>query len=360
MFCPRCHREYEDDSLFCSYDGARLAASRHIDLFHAKPTRHTGEVIAERYAIRGYVGKGSMARVYLAEDLHTHDAVAVKLLDVPTSRGSRAKARFIRESQAANRIGHPNIVKILEVGENVDGAPFIIMEFLHGESLGELLRRDGRVPADMALPVVRQVASGLAEAHRVGVIHRDVKPDNLFLIGEPGDPYAVKILDFGLAKLSEDSGVTASGIAVGTLEYMSPEQVVTDPIDHRSDIYGLGVVMYRIFTGQLPFHAKLDADLLAEQLLLPLPDPKGRVPALSDGISQVIAKATRKRPDNRYESMDHFVDDLDRLLGDKDGELTAAGPVRHHPDEYMPQSAFARHAAGYFYRKIGREVPWSE
>lgn len=360
MFCPRCHREYEDDSLFCAYDGERLATSRHIDLFHAKTTRHAGQIVADRYAVRGYVGKGAMARVYLAEDLHTHDAVALKVLDLTTTRGSRAKARFIRESQAANRIGHPNIVRIHEVGENQDGAPFICMEFLHGESLGDLLRRDGRVPADMALPVVRQVASGLAEAHRVGVIHRDVKPDNLFLVGEPGDPYAVKILDFGLAKLSEDSGVTASGIAVGTLEYMSPEQVVTDPIDHRSDIYGLGVVMFRIFTGQLPFHAKLDADLLAEQLLLPLPDPRIRVPTLGEGISEVIIKATRKRPDNRYQSMDDFVADLDRLLGDLDGPLAAAGKVPHHPDEYVPQSAFARHAAGYFYRKIGRQVPWSE
>ena len=360
MFCARCHREYEDDSLFCAYDGERLAASRHISLFKAGATRHAGEVLADRYAIRGYVGKGAMARVYLGEDLHTNEAVALKVLEGTSTRGARAKMRFIRESQAANRIGHPNIVRIHEVGENGDGAPFIVMEFLHGESLGDLLRRDGRVPADMALPVVRQVASGLAEAHRVGVIHRDVKPDNLFLVGEPGDPYAVKILDFGLAKLSEDSGVTASGIAVGTLEYMSPEQVVTDPIDHRSDIYGLGVVMYRIFTGQLPFHAKLDADLLAEQLLLPLPDPKTRVPALGDGIPQVISKATRKRPDNRYQSMDDFVADLDRLLGDLDGDLIASGPVLHHPDEYMPQSAFARHAAGYFYRKIGRQVPWSE
>jgi len=357
VFCARCHREYEDDAVFCPYDGDRLVASRKVESLRARPTRQTGAVLGERYEVRGFIGKGAMARVYLAEDLETHQPVAVKVLDIRSSRGARARERFIRESESANRIGHPNIVKILDTGERSDSAPYIVMEFLFGESLGDLLRREGRVTADMALPVLRQAASGFAAAHRVGIVHRDIKPDNLFLVGEPGDPYAVKILDFGLAKLSEQSGFTASGVAVGTLEYMSPEQTVTDRSDERSDIYGLGVVMFRMFTGQLPFAAKEDADLLAHQLVLPVPPPAGRAEGMDPRVEQVILRAMRKRPENRYRSMDQFHDDIERILGERSGALVAAGKLPREPDVYEPQSAFAKHAARFFYKKLGMTAP---
>ena len=357
MFCVRCHREYEQDAIFCAYDGERLVPERHIDFFRGKPTRQVGVILGGRYAVRGYLGKGSMARVYLAEDAKKGEPVAVKVLDMHSTRGIRAKERFVRESQAANRIGHPNIVKLLDHGQRSDGAPYIVMEYLHGESLGDLLRREQRLKEDMALPVLIQAASGLAAAHRVGIVHRDVKPDNLFLVGEPGDPYGVKILDFGLAKLSEESGFTASGVAVGTLEYMSPEQTVTDGSDHRSDVYALGVVMFRLFTGQLPFRAKVDTDLLAHQLIVPMPAPSTLDPDIDPRIEQVIMKATRKRPENRYPTMEEFHADLERLMGDRSGTLLAALPLAHARDIYQARSAFAKHAARFFYKKLSMDPP---
>jgi len=357
MFCVRCHRDYEDDAIFCAYDGERLVPQPHIGFFKSKPTRQVGVILGDRYAVKGYLGKGSMARVYLAEDVQTNQAVAIKVLDMHSSRGIRARERFILESRAANRIGHPNIVAIRDFGERHDGAPFIVMEHLFGESLGDLLRRDGRVPADMALPILAQVASGLAAAHRAGIVHRDVKPDNLFLVGEPGDPYGVKILDFGLAKLSEESGFTSSGVAVGTLEYMSPEQVVTDGSDHRSDVYGLGVVMFRMFTGRLPFEDKADTELLAHQLIVPVPPASKLDTSIDPDIEKVILKATRKHPENRYPSMEELYDDIERLMGERRGQLTAAEPFAHDPDVYVPHSAFAKHAAKFFYRKLGVDLP---
>src|SRR5262249_11507306 len=153
------------------------------------------------------------------------------------------------------------------------GSPYLVLEFLFGESLGDLLRRDQVLDADIALPILGQTASGLAAAHEAGIVHRDVKPGNLYLLGEPGDPYAVEILDFGLAKLSASSTLTAAGVAVGTIEYMAPEQAVSDTADARSDIYGLGVVMYRMFTGALPFQGKEEGEILAQQLLAQPPPP---------------------------------------------------------------------------------------
>lgn len=361
MFCPRCHREFADDSLFCHYDGERLGPTRSVESVRIRPTQQRGAILGDRYEVRGFIGKGSMARVYLAEDLTSRQPVAVKVLDVRSTRGQRAKERFLRESGAANRIGDPNIVKILDFGERADGAPYIVMEFLFGEPLGDLLRREGRVVPEVGLPILHQAAMGLAAAHRAGIVHRDVKPDNLYLVGEPGDPYGVKILDFGLAKLTEQSGFTASGVAVGTLEYMSPEQVVTDRSDERSDIYGLGIVMYRMFTGGLPFSAKEDAELLAHQLLLPTPPPSGRVDGLDERIERVILKALRKRPENRYASMQEIVDDLERILGRRDGDLGADAPLAREPDVYQPRSVFARNAARFFYKKLAMDPPsWED
>jgi eukaryotic-like serine/threonine-protein kinase len=361
MFCPRCHRAYETDHKFCPYDGETLTATASIDLFKSKNTQQQGSILGGRYDIRGFIGKGAMARVYLAEDMVTREPVAVKILEQTQAKGPTMRERFLREAKAVARIGHENIIKILDVGlRDEDGAPYLVLEFLFGESIGDLLRREGSLGADITLPILSQAAAGLAAAHRAGIIHRDVKPDNIFLVGEPGDPYAVKLLDFGLAKLEAASGFTQAGVAVGTLEYMAPEQVVTDKPDARTDVYGLGVVMYRMFTGHLPFHAKEDAELLAHQLLMPTPPPSRRCPELDHRTELVILTAMRKRPENRYPSMDGFLDDLERLMGERAGDLIAerlANPV----DVYVPKSPFAKNAARYFYKKLGMESPaWKD
>jgi eukaryotic-like serine/threonine-protein kinase len=184
-----------------------------------------------------------------------------------------------------------------------------------------------------------------------------VKPDNIFLIGAQGDPYGVKVLDFGLAKIQAANGITATGVAVGTIEYMAPEQVVSDRPDARTDVYGLGTVMYRTFTGDLPFPRADDSELLARQLVTQPPRPSEKRKSIDRRIEAVILKALRKRPENRYPSMAAFLEDLERLAGDREGELTAEGPLPEPEDVYVPRGAFARNATVYFYKKLGMVSP---
>ncbi|HEY4119667.1 MAG TPA: serine/threonine-protein kinase, partial [Byssovorax sp.] len=308
MFCPRCHRSFDPSHAFCPSDGSRLLTSADVATFQAKPTRETGAILGGRYEVRGFIGKGAMARVYLAEDHETHGPVAVKILEPRMAKEASTRDRFLRETQAVGRIGHPNIVKLVGHGERGDGSPYIVMEFLFGESLGDWLRRDRVMPVEIGLPVMAQIADGLAAAHAVGVVHRDVKPDNVFLVGEPGAPYAVKIVDFGLAKLRGEAS-TQAGVAIGTLEYMAPEQAVSDHPRNETDVYGLGTLMYRAFTGELPFPTAGDAELLAHQLAVDAPPPI-LAEDVDPRLGRVLARALRKHPENRYASMDDLMEDL--------------------------------------------------
>jgi serine/threonine-protein kinase len=222
--------------------------------------------------------------------------------------------------------------------------PYLVMEILLGETLGEFLRREGSMPGDLALTFARQVAAGLAAAHRAGVIHRDIKPDNLFLLGERGEPYGIKVLDFGLAKRTHGSHFSAGGMVLGTIEYMSPEQLLTDPVDARTDVYGLGVVMFRMFTGQLPFDVKADLGMLAHQLLSPAPPPSWLNEAMDPRIELVMLTAMRKHPENRYPTMDDLLADMEIILGLRP-EQPVARPLQRDPDRYEPQTPRAREAA---------------
>jgi serine/threonine protein kinase len=344
-YCPRCHRHYDDvEQAFCSEDGAELSDAPQIQNLRARPTKEMGAVLDGRYEVRGLIGKGGMARVYLAEDVRTRRAVAVKILSRDFSRDRVARERFLREIEVAAAIGHPNVVQVLDAGERPDGAPFLVLEFLHGESLGDLLRRDEAVEAAFAVPMMARAASALAAAHKAGIIHRDVKPDNLFLVGERGAPYTLKVVDFGMAKLTEASSLSQSGMALGTLQYIAPEQALADPVDARTDVYGLGVVLYRMLTGKLPFEASDDARLVAQHLFAPPRPPTSIKPSLDPRLEAVILNAMRKRPENRYPTMTAFEEDLERILGQRSGAVVPA-PVRREPDHYEATTPSARGAA---------------
>lgn len=350
MFCERCHRRYEEDHLFCPHDGARLVDSANAKRFRSKPTKMAGMILGDRYEVRGFIGKGAMARVYLAEDLKTGTPVAVKVLETQHVKVARTKARFIQEAKAASMIGHPNIVKVLDVALKQDGTPYLVMEFLYGETLGELLRRDRVLTLKAGLPIVQQISGALAAAHEVDIVHRDVKPDNVFLVGEPGSSYAVKLVDFGFAKLLASQGsVTQAGVAVGTIEYMAPEQVVSDTPDSRTDIYGLGIVMYRMFCGKLPFTAEEDADLLAKHLVIPPPDG-----ALDPQVDIIIKKALKKNPDNRYQTMQELLDDVERVIA---GKRVKARYEPSEMDVYVPRTKFAENAAVFLYKRLKMNAP---
>jgi eukaryotic-like serine/threonine-protein kinase len=355
MFCPTCHREYEAGSPACPLDGTALLDAPRVDQIKTRPTGQNGAILGKRYQIRGFIGKGAMARVYLAEDLQENRPVAIKMLDSDNAREPVARERFLREARAAATIGHPNIVRVFDTGQRADGSPYLVLEFLFGESLGDLLRRDHAIEEEFGVALMRQAASALGAAHRVPITHRDVKPDNLFLVGERGNPYGLKVLDFGLAKLQE-AALTQVGMAVGTIEYMAPEQVLTDPVDGRTDVYALGVVMYRMFTGALPFDQVDDAVLLAHHLLVPPPRPTEVAPALAPALEAVILTALRKDPRNRYPTMDVLLEDLERVAGERPGPLFAEGKAPA-ADVYVARGPLALTAAPFFYRQLGLPPP---
>jgi serine/threonine-protein kinase len=213
-----------------------------------------GVKLNERFEIRGFLGKGATARVYLARDGKDGKPVAVKVLEPEFAKDKKMRERFKREAEAVNAVGHPAIPYLLAMDEH-DGAPYIVMEYLFGESLGDLLNRGGALTLGTALLAMRRCAGALAATHQKGIVHRDIKPDNIFLIGEKGNPYEAKVVDFGFARL-RSSSLTAAGIVLGTVNYMAPEQVVNDPLDSSTDVYALGMVMYRVFTGRSPYDAK--------------------------------------------------------------------------------------------------------
>ncbi|MBW2522948.1 MAG: serine/threonine protein kinase [Deltaproteobacteria bacterium] len=351
MFCPRCHREFPGNYRFCPYDGETTRERPALSRVDVHPTQMTEAMLGDRYKIRGFIGRGGMARVYLAEDEKSGTPVAVKVLERRRASDPHIRERFLREAQAVNLIGHPNIVQVFEVGEREpDGAPYLVMEYLFGESVGSYLRRERVCPLEITLPALRQAASALAAAHKRGIIHRDVKPDNLYLIGEPGDPYELKVLDFGMSKL-QTSDLTAAGIVLGTPGFMAPEQCLDEPLDARTDVYALGMVMYRMLTGRPPFRASDDIEVLAHQVWTVPPAPS-RLVKLDGRVEAVILTAIRKQPTHRYPSMAVFFDDLGKL-GDPRAKLWA-GPVGE--DRYRPQSKVAQLTAAAFGRAIGLEV----
>jgi serine/threonine-protein kinase len=220
------------------------------------------EAVAGRYAVERELGRGGMGVVFLARDLALDRLVAIKLLPPALAAYADRRARFLREARTAARLSHPNIVPIHSVEES-DGLVFFVMGYVAGETLGERVRRHGRLPAAEVTQVVREVAWALAYAHRQGVVHRDVKPENILLEREGG---RAMVTDFGIAQVSGDAADTPAGQVVGTARAVSPEQAAGEPVDGRSDLYSLGVAAYLAATGQWPFDGDTAAAVLAKHL----------------------------------------------------------------------------------------------
>jgi eukaryotic-like serine/threonine-protein kinase len=354
MLCPRCHRRYESGAVYCSYDGDELTDRREVELIDAQSTSESGAIYGKRYIVRGLLGGGAMGRIYLAENASSHEPVAIKVLEHREAKLDDPRERFLREARTIEALEHPNIVRLLDAGARPDGAPYLVMEYLYGESLGTRLKRDAQLVPGEALWIGHQLASALAAAHSAGVIHRDVKPDNVFLVGELGNPHELKLVDFGLARLSGSSALTAMGVTVGTLAYMAPEQAVRDATGPRTDIYALGVMMYRMISGKLPFEGS-DFDTLAQHVVTPARPLCELAPGIDPRIEAIVSTAMRKLPRNRYSTASELVEDLERLLGKRSGPI-GAGQL-WEPDHYRPRSAYAKSVAAALYRKLGLEPP---
>jgi serine/threonine-protein kinase len=315
-------------------DGAALVASLPQGF---TPTQDKDAIVDGRYVVRGLLGQGGMGRVYLAEDTQTRESVAIKILRREHTTNRFLRERFLRDVEVAAQLGHPNIVRIFDAGELPDGAPFMVLELLSGETLYDRVARDGPLIKSAALRLVKEVAGALGAAHAAGVVHRDIKPENLFLPRAGG----IKVVDFGLAKLKEGS-VTAAGIALGTVPYMAPEQALADPIDGRTDVYALGGTLFRIVAGRLAFNFQDDAQVIAHHLYVPAPAPSSIRPGIDPRVDAIVAACLRKRPANRYASMAALIDDIDRALG---GEPVAPPPLVEQPDVYEPLNPMSRTAA---------------
>ena len=310
MQCPACRSEILDDSRFCSKCGAPIHSSDKDQMFYTKTMRapmkelFVGTMLAGKYRIIEEVGRGGMGIVYKAEDSRLKRAVALKFLPPELTRDTEARERFILEAQAAAALSHPNICTIHEVGE-AEGKSYIAMEFIEGRSLREKIKISPFGLED-ALDLVIQLAAGLEEAHKKGIIHRDIKSANLMVT----DKGLAKIMDFGLAKLRGENPLTKEGATLGTAAYMSPEQARGEKVDHRTDIWSLGVVFYEILTGELPFRGEREASLLYAIVHEEPKRPKTLEPGIPSEIIKIIGRALEKKPESRYPSAGEMLKDL--------------------------------------------------
>jgi eukaryotic-like serine/threonine-protein kinase len=270
------------------------------------------------YRVLSLLGEGGMGAVYLAEHPGIGRRVAVKVLHKQFSGDEQLLGRLLNEARAANAIRHPNIIEILDSGMREDGVPYLVMELLEGESLGQRIRRAGPLPMADTLAFVLQTASALGAAHKKGIVHRDLKPDNLFIVPISGDESSrvdadgpserMKVLDFGIAKLQMpqpgDSVKTRTGTLMGTPVYMSPEQCRgTKTVDHRSDVYSLGIIFYEMLVGQPPFVSDGFGELVNMHLNVPPPSARVARPEVSAQLDSIILKMLAKNPEDRYPDM---------------------------------------------------------
>jgi tetratricopeptide (TPR) repeat protein/predicted Ser/Thr protein kinase len=268
----------------------------------------TGATFAGRYQVIEELGRGGMGRVYKVHDTELNEKVALKLLRPEVAADAETVERFRRELKSARAVVHKNVCRMFDIGRAA-GTPYITMEYVHGEDLKRLIRKIGVMPAGRAVSIARQVADGLAEAHAQGIVHRDLKPQNI-MVDEAG---AARIMDFGIARSLEKKSITGAGIMIGTPEYMSPEQVEGKPVDARSDIYSLGIILYEMTTGRVPFEGDTPFTVGVKHKSEPPRDPREFNPALPPDLAALILRSLEKDPDKRFPTAGALIEELSRI-----------------------------------------------
>jgi serine/threonine protein kinase len=283
----------------------------------AEGDEYIGKTLAKKYRVEALIGEGGMGKVYRARQLALDKPVVLKVLRQSLLSDERTVARFQREAKAASRLNHPNSISILDFGQAEDGALFIAMEFVPGQDLHQVLSREWPLPESRVIRIVSQVLSALSDAHGAGVIHRDLKPENIMLEQRRNDPDFVKVLDFGIAKITDTNGdegpaLTRAGFVCGTPEYMSPEQARGAQLDHRSDLYAVGVILYQLTTGLLPFESDSAVGFATKHLTEEPPPPTKRRPEarISPGMERLILRVLSKDPNDRPANAEAFKAEL--------------------------------------------------
>jgi TolB-like protein len=355
--CPVCLREFAEGESRCGHD-ATLMLTTEVAPGSARPVEPAdplvGTIVDGKYRLDAPLGRGSMGVVYRATHLQLDRAVAVKIMLESLLDMTGGFERFQREARAIARLKHGNIVTIHDFGGASDIGAYLVMEYLEGRTLRQIVAERGALSVELSIAVMRQVASAVQAAHEAGILHRDLKSENIFLEGHRGDASHVKVLDFGIAKLLDTSdragqNLTEEGAIIGTPGYMSPEQAAGGRADVRSDVYSLGCILYEMLTGRLPFVAPSIPALLqmhlTEEPVVPS-ELDAEVPAEMDAV---VLRALAKWPEDRYQS-----------ARDLDEALAAISPARAHarqePAEILAVLPFAAAAGDDVAERVGEEV----
>jgi serine/threonine protein kinase len=316
--CPRCHTSYDKKPAFCGTCGMKMPGETSLVTPVADPL--IGLIIDNRYRIVDLIGRGGMGAVYRVEHVKMGKIMAMKILHGELSQQGDLTRRFRREAETVSRLSHFNTVSVFDFGSD-KGMMYLVMEYIEGRDLREVLLEDGPLPATRCYRVLIQVCSALTEAHEKGIIHRDLKPENILVGKRDEREDFVKVLDFGLAKLKDmhRTKITEQGSLVGTPYYMAPEHIRGDGVDQRSDIYALGAVMYKLLTGDPPFAAPTAMGIISKHLTQPPPRPSAASPDLSipERADEICLKAMAKVPEARYASANEMRRALADALEDK-------------------------------------------
>jgi tRNA A-37 threonylcarbamoyl transferase component Bud32 len=278
---------------------------------NSRPTsaQMIGTVLSGRYKLEAKLGSGGMSTVYLARDQTLDRAVAVKVMHREMSEQADQLQRFRQEARAVAKLSHPNVVAVIDAGED-GGHPYIVFEYIEGETLKQRIARVGALDPQEALAYAIEIARGLTVAHGRNMVHRDIKPQNVLIDSEG----RAKLTDFGISRQLEQDGMTATGRVLGTTDYVAPEQAMGHPVDPRSDVYSLGVVLYEMLVGQVPFHADSQVGVAMKHVNESLPDVQQRRPELSAAAALVVERSTTKDPAERYPDVGEMIEDLSTAL----------------------------------------------
>jgi serine/threonine protein kinase len=324
--CPSCGTQYPDDARFCTKDGTRLisgttpapgyqrSTAPHTRNDMNVPVVHTtltGKTLEGRYEIAKKIGEGGMSFVYLATDVATRERYAIKVLSAALSQDANAMARLRREASLGMRLAHPNVCHIIRLGETQDGLVYVVMPYVEGEVLSDRNNRLGTLQIAEVVRHVQDIAAGLHVAHELKIVHRDLKPENVMICKQPGGGERAVVMDFGLAKErradAELQKLTATGIILGTPEFMSPEQLRGRPLDPRTDVYSLALMTYEMLTAKLPFSGRTQQEMMIARLRSDPVPLRQAAPSLGlEAVERVLGKAMQRDPNDRYQTAPEF------------------------------------------------------
>jgi hypothetical protein len=352
--CPQCGDTFEGDIRFCPRDGASLRAGSAEGLI--------GQIVADRYRILQKLGEGGMGRVYLAEHIHMGRRCAVKVMSPTLLHDPDSISRFAREAANASRINHPNVAAIYDYGQTPDRIVYLVMELVEGGSLAQILEREGGLQAARAVDIAQQTADALTAAHEFGIIHRDLKPDNIMLArGRTGND-RVKVVDFGIAKAKTGGNqtVTRTGFVVGTPAYMSPEQILGDELDGRSDVYSLGCILFEMLTGRRAFAGPSGEVVIRKRLTENPPPPSDLRSDLGGNLDAIVTRAMARSPEHRFGSAAELREALDAVAAESSSQTwwRTLGPSRPAVEAAGVPPAEGTRSAGRAFGTVAMPLGW--